>query len=34
MTAFETTRVRRHEFHGDWNYTLLPANDTPDQNRI
>jgi hypothetical protein len=26
MKAFEKTRLRRHDFHGDWNYTvcLLP----------
>jgi Rhodopirellula transposase. len=22
ITALEATQLRRHEFHGDWNYTL------------
>ena len=29
ITAFEATQLRRHEFHGDWNYTLT-ADHTPD----
>ena len=22
--------ITRHEFHGDWNYTLHPTRDTPE----
>jgi hypothetical protein len=22
--------VRRHEFHGEWNYTFSPPSDTPE----
>jgi hypothetical protein len=22
ITALENTQLRRHDFHGDWNYTL------------
>jgi hypothetical protein len=29
MKAFEARRLRRHEFHGDWNYTI-PANPSDD----
>ena len=30
MKAFETQRLRRHDFHGDWNYTIpaIPPDDT------
>jgi hypothetical protein len=24
MRVFEKTRLRRHDFHGDWNYTIHP----------
>jgi len=27
MTAFATRHLRRHEFHGDWNYTVTAALD-------
>jgi hypothetical protein len=25
MKDLETSQLRRHEFHGDWNYTMHPA---------
>ena len=25
ITALEATQLHRHEFHGDWNYTMHPA---------
>ena len=25
MKAFEAVHLQRHEFHGDWNYALLPS---------
>ena len=25
MRAFEARHLRRHEFHGDWNYTVTAA---------
>ena len=28
ITALEATQLHRHEFHGDWNYTLT-ASHTP-----
>ncbi len=28
IAALEATQLHRHEFHGDWNYTLT-ANHTP-----
>lgn len=32
MKAFETRRLHRHEFHGDWNYTLTRGpDDVPPQ---
>jgi hypothetical protein len=31
MTALTTSRtLTRHDFHGEWNYTLSPATDTPE----
>ena len=29
MKAFEASHLRRHQFHGDWNYTIIgaPADD-------
>jgi hypothetical protein len=36
MRAFEKTRMRRHTFHGDWNYTIHPnttLNDHQEQDR-
>ncbi|MGP3918832.1 hypothetical protein [Nonomuraea sp. 10N515B] len=36
MRAFEKPRLRRHDFHGDWNYTIRPhttLNDQPEQDR-
>ena len=31
MKAFEARHLHRHEFHGDWNYTIVHHNDdTPD----
>jgi len=27
MKALEASHLQRHEFHGDWNYTLLAAPD-------
>src|SRR5674536_275191 len=29
MRAFEASHLQRHEFHGDWNYTVRA---TPDEN--
>lgn len=29
MRAFEARHLRRHEFHGDWNYTVHAAADAP-----
>ena len=30
MKALETKRIlTRHDFHGEWNYTLHPNHDTP-----
>jgi hypothetical protein len=31
MKHLETTSITRHEFHGDWNYTIHPTTrpDTP-----
>jgi hypothetical protein len=26
MKTLEKQSIRRHEFHGEWNYTLTPAN--------
>jgi hypothetical protein len=25
ITELETSQLHRHEFHGDWNYTMHPA---------
>lgn len=33
MADLEESLVRRHDFHGEWNYTLNPtASDTPETN--
>ena len=33
ITDLEQTRVlTRHQFHGEWNYTLRPPHDTPEPN--
>ncbi len=33
MRALETSGIlTRHDFHGEWNYTLHPARDTPEAN--
>jgi hypothetical protein len=33
MKALETNAIlTRHHFHGEWNYTLHPPNDTPEPN--
>jgi hypothetical protein len=29
MRAFEAAHLHRHEFHGDWNYTVHAAADAP-----
>jgi len=26
MKAFEAAHLTRHEFHGDWNYTIIANN--------
>ncbi len=31
MKAFEKTRLNRHHFHGNWNYTIHPATTHGDQ---
>ena len=31
MKAFEKTRLNRHHFHGNWNYTIDPATTHSDQ---
>lgn len=31
MKAFEKTRLSRHHFHGNWNYTIHPATTHSDQ---
>jgi hypothetical protein len=31
MKTFEKTRLHRHDFHGDWNYTINPATTLSDQ---
>jgi len=31
MKALEKTQLRRHDFHGDWNYTVHPSNTSGDQ---
>jgi hypothetical protein len=31
MEALEKTQLRRHDFHGDWNYTIHPSNTSGDQ---
>ena len=28
MKFFERTRLNRHHFHGNWNYTIHPATHT------
>jgi Rhodopirellula transposase DDE domain len=36
MRVFEKARLHRHDFHGDWNYTIHPIttpNDQPEQDR-
>jgi hypothetical protein len=30
MKAFEARHLHRHDFHGDWNYTITHHDDTPD----
>jgi len=27
MKAFEATHLTRHDFHGDWNYTITATTD-------
>ena len=29
MRDLECTTLRRHQFHGDWNYTVAPGNSAP-----
>jgi hypothetical protein len=31
MKTLENTQLRRHDFHGDWNYTIHPGNTSGDQ---
>lgn len=31
MKAFEARHLQRHEFHGDWNYTVRGGPDEPDR---
>jgi hypothetical protein len=31
MKTLEKTQLRRHDFHGDWNYTIHPSNTSGDQ---
>ena len=31
MRAFEARHLQRHEFHGNWNYTVREVQDQADQ---
>jgi hypothetical protein len=31
MKSLASTQLRRHDFHGDWNYTIHPSNTSGDQ---
>jgi hypothetical protein len=31
MKTLEKAQLRRHDFHGDWNYTIHPSNTSGDQ---
>ena len=33
-TELEAVPLTRHEFHGDWNYTVHPAKDPPQNNSV
>jgi hypothetical protein len=30
MKDLEQRALHRHDFHGEWNYTLYPSGDTPE----